>query len=68
VSTFAIIGLGRIGGGLALQALEKGHRVVGFDVAGASAELINAGLIEASDLSDLSDKFDSEEGPGIVFL
>lgn len=68
MSTFAIIGLGRIGGGLAMQALEKGHRVVGLDVAGASEELLKAGLVEASDLSDLSDKSDPSLGPRIIFL
>jgi 6-phosphogluconate dehydrogenase len=28
---FGIIGLGRIGGGLAQQAIEKGHQVVGYN-------------------------------------
>jgi 6-phosphogluconate dehydrogenase len=28
---FGIIGLGRMGGGLALQAMEKGHQVVGYN-------------------------------------
>lgn len=36
---FGIVGLGRMGGGLALQALEKNIRVVGFDTHGASTEL-----------------------------
>lgn len=42
--TIGIIGLGRMGGNLALQALEKGYRVVGYDKAGATNELIAAGL------------------------
>ncbi len=29
---FGVVGLGRMGGGLALQALEKGIKVVGFQV------------------------------------
>lgn len=74
MSTFAIIGLGRIGGGLALQALEKGHRVIGLDRAGASEELRKAGLIEAKSLSDLSgrtdqsDPSDQADSPRIIFL
>lgn len=44
-----IIGLGRIGGGLALQALEKGIRVVGHTLGGAAPELLGAGLEEVSE-------------------
>ncbi|MFQ6096639.1 MAG: phosphogluconate dehydrogenase (NAD(+)-dependent, decarboxylating) [Armatimonadota bacterium] len=47
---FGVVGLGRIGGNLALQALEKGMRVVGFDLAPAGDELVQAGLIVASGL------------------
>ena len=46
-----IVGLGRIGGGLALQALEKGLRVCGFTLGGARPELLRAGLQEVHDLS-----------------
>jgi 6-phosphogluconate dehydrogenase len=53
---FGVIGLGRIGGGLSLQALEKRFRVVGFDKAGASSELKSAGLVAASDIKDLVKK------------
>lgn len=62
---FGVIGLGRIGGGLARQALEKGFEVVGLDVAGASPELKAAGLVEASDLPDLVGRLAS---PRVVFL
>jgi 6-phosphogluconate dehydrogenase len=48
---FGVVGLGRIGGGLALQALEKGMRVVGFTLGGARPELLQAGLQEARELS-----------------
>ena len=44
-----IIGLGRIGGGLALQALDKGIRVVGHTLGGARRELVEAGLEEAGE-------------------
>ena len=41
---FGIVGLGRMGGNLALQALEKGMRVVGFTLGGTPADLVKAGL------------------------
>ena len=40
---FGIVGLGRMGGNLARQALEKGMRVVGFTQGGAPADLVEAG-------------------------
>ncbi len=42
---FGIVGLGRMGGNLALQALEKGFRVTGFARRGAPDHLLRAGLI-----------------------
>ena len=48
---FGVVGLGRIGGGLALQALGKGMRVAGFTLGGAGQELLRAGLEEVRDLS-----------------
>ena len=44
-----IVGLGRMGGGLALQALAKGIRVVGYTQGGAGRELVEAGLEEVGD-------------------
>ena len=44
-----IIGLGRIGGGLALQALEKGIRVAGHTLGGAPRRLLDAGLVEVTE-------------------
>lgn len=62
---FGIVGLGRMGGGLALQALEKNIRVVGFDTHGASTELTGAGMVEVP-------RFDGFRGqlapPRTVFL
>ncbi len=40
---FGVVGLGRMGANLSLQALEKGMRVVGFDIKGVSEELRKAG-------------------------
>jgi len=42
---FGVIGLGRMGANLALQALEKGMQVVGFDIKGVPEELIRAGMV-----------------------
>jgi 6-phosphogluconate dehydrogenase len=44
-----IVGLGRIGAGLALNALGKGIRVVGQTRSGAKPELLQAGLEEIRD-------------------
>ena len=62
---FGVIGLGRIGGGLAFQALNKGMRVVGRDVVPASEELREAGIIESTDLKDMVSKLST---PRIIFL
>jgi 6-phosphogluconate dehydrogenase len=47
---FGVIGLGRIGGNLARQAIEKGMRVVGFTRRGAPRDLLESGLIEIRSL------------------
>src|SRR5450432_208068 len=49
---FGVIGLGRMGGGLALQARDKGMKVVGYDPAGLRAELSGAGVVAARQLAD----------------
>lgn len=51
----AIIGLGRIGGNLARQALKKGLRVAGFARRGPPADLLQAGLVRAAHIEDLRD-------------
>ncbi len=48
---FGVVGLGRMGGGLAMQALGKKMEVAGFELRGASAELRKAGLKEVSGLA-----------------
>ncbi|MHB8078021.1 MAG: phosphogluconate dehydrogenase (NAD(+)-dependent, decarboxylating) [Candidatus Krumholzibacteriia bacterium] len=48
---FGVIGLGRMGGNLAHQALEKGMKVAGYELKGAPAELRQAGLTEVRDLA-----------------
>ena len=51
---FGVIGLGKMGGGLALQALEKGFRVVGSSRDRAPDELKDAGLVEIEDVGLIS--------------
>jgi 6-phosphogluconate dehydrogenase len=62
---FGVIGLGRIGGGLAHQALEKGMRVVGASRSGAPEDLVAAGLIEIKDFAAFRDRL---KAPRAVFL
>ncbi|MFT3742119.1 MAG: decarboxylating 6-phosphogluconate dehydrogenase [Gammaproteobacteria bacterium] len=62
---FGLIGLGRMGGNLALQALVKGYKVVGYSKSGASDSLREAGLIAATSLSQLVSALTT---PRIIFL
>lgn len=64
-SPFAVIGLGRMGGNLAHQALEKGWRVIGVDRAAAPEALAKAGLVSAPDIAALRQALPA---PRIVFL
>ncbi len=62
---FGIVGLGRIGGGLALQAIAKGHRPIGFDPGKGIDGLAEAGLDRAASLAGLAARL---TGPAAVFL
>src|SRR5215211_4271568 len=62
---YGVIGLGRMGGNLARQAMEKGTRVVGFTRHGAPADMIEAGLIEVRSYEDLKAQL---APPRVVFL
>jgi 6-phosphogluconate dehydrogenase len=62
---FGVIGLGRIGGGLAHQALEKGLRVVGASRSGAPKDLVEAGLVEIKDFAAFRKEL---RAPRAVFL
>lgn len=53
---FGIIGLGKMGGGLALQALEKKMKVYGFDLKVISEELLDRGLIHVQEFKDFKEK------------
>jgi len=62
---FGVIGLGRMGGNLALQALEKGMKVVGLTKGGAPPEMTQAGLVEIRLLADFKTKLSA---PRAVFI
>jgi 6-phosphogluconate dehydrogenase len=62
---FGVIGLGRMGGNLALQALEEGMKVVGFEKVKVRDELIKAGLIEIRGLESFKQQLTSSR---IVFI
>jgi 6-phosphogluconate dehydrogenase len=62
---FGVVGLGRMGGSLALQALEKDIKVVGFDLERPGPEFIDAGLIAVQGY----DGFRSElSSPRAIFI
>jgi 6-phosphogluconate dehydrogenase len=54
IHSFGIIGLGKMGGGLAANALEKGFEVAGVDTHSIPDELQRAGLKGAADLKALA--------------
>ncbi len=60
-----IVGLGKMGANLALNALDHGIGVVGNSLGGAPKETVDAGLVEVSDLSGFRDEM---EAPRAVFL
>ncbi len=62
---FGVVGLGRMGANLALQALDKGMRVVGFDVKKVPEELIHAGLVEVHSLDGFREKLSP---PRAIFI
>ncbi|WP_017717522.1 phosphogluconate dehydrogenase (NAD(+)-dependent, decarboxylating) [Kamptonema formosum] len=62
---FGVIGLGRMGGNLALQALEKKMRVAGYTRGGAPQELVGAGLVEVESPADFQEKLSP---PRAIFI
>lgn len=62
---FGVVGLGRMGGGLALQAVEKDIRVVGYDVRGVSEDMRKAGIVDVVELAKFRDDL---KPPRAVFL
>jgi 6-phosphogluconate dehydrogenase len=62
---YGVMGLGRMGGNLARQALEKGIRVVGFVRREAPADLIDDGLEVIWSVDDFRNRLPA---PRVVFL
>jgi 6-phosphogluconate dehydrogenase len=64
--SFGIVGLGRMGGGLALQAMENGFRVAGLTQGEPAAELLAGGLVKTQSFEALRDAL--PERPRVIFL
>ena len=63
---FGIIGLGRIGGNLSLQAIEKGHQVVGYSLSQKELDSFSQkGMVTVPTVNDLVKKL---KPPRIIFL
>ena len=63
---FGMIGLGRIGGNIALQAIEKGHHVVGYSKSDEEMNsLAKEGMEPAKSIQSLVEKLGS---PRIIFI
>ncbi|GLQ53975.1 NADP(+)-dependent, decarboxylating phosphogluconate dehydrogenase [Devosia nitrariae] len=56
INEIGVVGLGRMGGGLADLAISKGYHVVGLTLGGAPRELVEAGLVEVSDIAGFREK------------
>ncbi len=64
-ASFGIIGLGKMGANIALQALEKDYRVVGLDKKETPEELTDHGLVTADGMSDFAKELPA---PRMIFL
>ncbi len=64
---FGVVGLGRMGGNMALHALEKDLKVVGYELQGASDELLKAGLIEIKNLNNFIENL-SPPRPVFIYI
>jgi 6-phosphogluconate dehydrogenase len=63
---FGIIGLGRIGGNPSLQAIEKGHQVVGYSLSQKELDSFSQkGMVTVPTVNDLVKKL---KPPRIVFI
>ncbi len=63
---FGIIGLGRIGGNLSLQAIEKGHQVVGHSLSQKELDSFSQkGMVTVPTVNDLVNKL---KPPRIIFI
>jgi len=65
VKEYGVVGLGRMGGNLARQALEKGIHVVGFTRKGAPPDMIQEGLTEIRSYADFKEHLSA---PRAIFV
>lgn len=63
--SFGIIGLGKMGGSLAMQAMEKGYKVIGYDKREFSPELKQTAIEHALNFKSFGDML---KPPRIIFL
>jgi len=64
---FGVVGLGRMGANLALQALEKGMRVVGFDIKKVPEGLIRAGMVQIENIEGFREQL-SPSRPIFIYI
>ena len=62
---FGIVGLGKMGAGLAQHAVERGHVVVGVDVGGVPHNLVSLGVEAAESVGELVTRL---KPPKVVFV
>ena len=62
---FGVIGLGRMGGNLVRQALEKGMKVAGFDKGEIAEDLLKLGLVAVKTQEELKENLTS---PRAIFI
>jgi 6-phosphogluconate dehydrogenase len=62
---FGVVGLGRMGGGLALQAMEKGMRVVGYDPGKVSDDVAKSKLVRIGKLEEFAKQLSA---PRAIFV
>lgn len=62
---YGVVGLGRMGGNLARQAMDEGMRVVGFTRHSAPEDMVEAGLVEIHTLAEFREQL---APPRVVFL
>jgi 6-phosphogluconate dehydrogenase len=61
------VGLGRMGGNMSLRLLEKGHRVIGFDLSQAAVQsYASKGTVPAQDWKDFVQKFQGK--PRVMWI
>ncbi len=65
LADWGVVGLGRIGGGLADQAMAKGWKTAGYDPAGVNQDLLDKGFLAAESLADLPRNLKT---PRVIFL